>query len=218
MRINRIKNRGILFTYDEPGWDLNLYLIRGRKYNYLIDTGLGSLCIEPMKEYLKGKETIVINTHYHWDHIWGNGSFQEGIIVSHKLCKDMIQSKWDEMLQKNGNYRMGEILKGLPNLVFDKELIFTEDRIRLFHTPGHTIDSISVLDEEEKVLFAGDNVGDSEEDIVPSLYCDREVYEDTVNKYKELEFDICLSGHNTILKKEVWNNINESLAGSKRRD
>lgn len=211
MKLERIKSRGILFTYNEPGWDLNLYLIQGRKYNYLIDTGLGSLCMEPVREYLKERETIVINTHYHWDHIWGNGSFKDSTIISHKLCKDMIKDKWEEMLQKNGSYRMGEVSKRLPNLVFDKELYFTEDRIRLFHTPGHTIDSISILDEEEGVLFAGDNIGDSGEDIVPSLYCGREIYKDTINNYKKLEFDTCLSGHNIILEKGVLDKILDLL-------
>lgn len=213
MTAERIKNRGILFTYKEPGWDLHLYLIRGRKYNYLIDTGLGSLCIEPVKEYLKekGNETIVINTHYHWDHVWGNGSFQNCTIIAHKLCRDMIQANWGEMLQRNGKYCMGEVQIKLPDLVFNNELYFTEDRIRLFYTPGHTVDSISILDEEEKVLFAGDNIGDSEEDLLPSLYCEKEIYADTLKKYKELEFDTCLSGHNVILNKDVLDKISGML-------
>lgn len=42
MKIEKVKNRGVIFTYRKsPGWDLNLYLIMGKKYNYLIDTGLG---------------------------------------------------------------------------------------------------------------------------------------------------------------------------------
>ena len=39
----------------------------GKKYNHIIDTGLGSLSIDPIKDYIKNdnKKTIVINTHYH---------------------------------------------------------------------------------------------------------------------------------------------------------
>lgn len=40
MKIRKIKNRGILFTHSNPEWDLNVYLISGRKFNYIIDTGL----------------------------------------------------------------------------------------------------------------------------------------------------------------------------------
>jgi len=208
MQITKIKNRGVLFTHSNPGWDLNVYLIMGKKYNYIIDTGLGSLSIDPIKEFRKNdnKKTIVINTHYHWDHVWGNGSLKDCIIVSHKLCREMIQSNWEEMMQKNNQYCYGEVEIYLPNLVFEKELYFAEDKIKLFHTPGHTLDSISVLDEEDNVLLLGDNVGDSIEDIIPS-YCEKDVYINTMKKYEEMDFDTCISGHNTILKKEVIGKI-----------
>lgn len=208
MQITKIKNRGVLFTYSNPGWYLNVYLIIGKKYNYIIDTGLGALSINPVKEYIKNdnKKIIVINTHYHWDHIWGNGSLRDYIIVSHKLCREMIQSKWEEMMQKNDRYCYGEVEMCLPNLVFEKELYFPEDKIKLFHTPGHTLDSISVLDEEDHVLLLGDNIGDSIEDIIPS-YCDKDVYINTIKKYEEVNFDTCISGHNTIQRKEVIGKI-----------
>ena len=38
MQITKVKNRGVLFTHSNPGWDLNVYLIMGKKYNYIIDT------------------------------------------------------------------------------------------------------------------------------------------------------------------------------------
>ena len=62
MQIRKIKSRGFLFTHSNPVWDLNVYLIIGKKYNYIIDTGLGSLSIEPIKEYLKNdnRTTIVM--------------------------------------------------------------------------------------------------------------------------------------------------------------
>ncbi len=209
MQIRKIKNRGVLFTHSNPGWDLNVYLIMGKKYNYIIDTGLGSLSIDPVKEYIKGdnKKTIVINTHYHWDHVWGNASLRDCIIISHKLCRDMIESKWEDMMVKNNQYCYGEVGMYLPNLVFERELYFPEDKIKLFYTPGHTVDSISVLDEKENVLLVGDNVGDSMEDIIPSIYCERDVYINTMKKYEKIDFDICISGHNKILKKEVIRKI-----------
>ena len=49
-------------------------------------------------------------------------------------------------------YIMGEVEMCLPNLVFENAIYFPDDKIRIFHTPGHPIDSISVFDEEEKVL------------------------------------------------------------------
>jgi len=205
MKIKRVKERSIVFTHKTfDGWDLNLHLINGEKYNYVIDTGLGSFNIEPIKEYINtDRPTIVINTHYHWDHIWGNGSLEDCIIISHRLCRDMIEAEWDNMMKKNMKYCLGEAKKKLPDLVFEGELYFPEDKIRLIYTPGHTIDSISVIDEEEKVANLGDNIGDTLEEIVPNIYTNKELYINTLLQYQELDFDTCISGHNIVLKRAV---------------
>ena len=211
MIIKKIKSRGVLFTYATSScWVLNIHIIMGEKYNYIIDTGLGPLSIAPVKEYIEknnNKPIIVINTHYHWDHIWGNNSLRNCIIISHKLCREMIKSTWEESLYKNKQYCCGEVKMYLPNLVFEKELYFPEDKIRIIYTPGHTIDSISVIDEEDKVINVGDNVGDTIDEIVPSIGCEKSLYIDTLLKYKELDFDTCISGHNIILGKEVIEEI-----------
>ncbi|SHJ93000.1 hypothetical protein SAMN02745163_02853 [Clostridium cavendishii DSM 21758] len=55
----------------------------------------------------------------------------------------------------------------LPDFVFENELYFSEDKIKLFHIPGHTIDLISVLDEEDNVLLVGDNI----RKIILNAYC-----------------------------------------------
>ena len=214
MKIQKVKSRNFLVTYNVPqGWNLNLHFIIGKKNNYLIDTGLGSLSLEPIMEHIKddNKKIIVINTHYHWDHIWGNNVFGDCNIISHKLCREMIQSKWEEMLQRNGELCAGEVKMQLPNMVFDNELYFPEDKIRLIYTPGHTIDSISVLDEEENVLNAGDNIGDTMDEIVPSIYSEKELYIQTLLKYKEMDFDTCISGHNIVVGKDVLEEITNKL-------
>ncbi|WBL49167.1 MBL fold metallo-hydrolase [Clostridium estertheticum] len=167
------------------------------------------MSVAPIIEYIKNdtKQIIVINTHYHWDHTWGNGSFENCMIISHKLCRETLQSEWTDMIQNNSHRCYGEVKMNLPNLVFEQELYFPEDKIRLFYSPGHTIDSISVLDEEEKVLVVADNIGESMEDIIPSLDCDKEVYMNTIKKYEQMDFDTCISGHNTVLNKKVIGKI-----------
>lgn len=214
MKIQKIKNRGFLFTfYNSPEWDLNIHLIMGKKHNFIIDTGLGSLSIDPIKEYINNdcKPIIVVNTHYHWDHIWGNGEFKDSIIISHRLCREIIESQWDDMIEKNKRYCYGDVEKYLPNLVFEKELYFPEDKIRIIYTPGHTIDCISVVDEEEKVINVGDNIGDTIEEIVPEVDCEEKLYIDTLLKYKKIDFDTCISGHNVVLDKQVVDSILRNL-------
>lgn len=209
MKTTRVKRRSIVFTYPVAGWDLNIHLIVGGRFNYLIDTGLGSLSIAPVLEHLKGSRNplIVINTHHHWDHVWGNHAFAGDMIISHSRCRDQMESKWDEMLTAKRQYIQGEANKCLPNMVFDETLYFPEDRIRLFHTPGHTFDSISVLDEAEGVLNAGDNIGDTMEELVPSIETDTKIYAGTIMRYKEMDVQACVSGHNGILDSSVFEMI-----------
>lgn len=210
MKIKRIKNRSIVFTNTVPsGWDLNIQLIMGNKYNYIVDTGLGSLSIAPIKEYIKydNKPIIVINTHHHWDHIWGNSSFGNSMVISHKLCREMMELNWNEMIQRNKQHIFGEVEMHLPNLTFEEEIYFPEDQIRIIYTPGHTIDSISVVDEVDKVINVGDNIGDSIDEIVPSIYGEKAQYINSLLKYNEIDFDTCISGHNVILEKGIINKI-----------
>lgn len=84
MKIQKIKNRSVLFTRSpDSSWNLNIHLIQGNKFNYIIDTGLGSLNAKFVKEYIQDnqKPIILINTHYHWDHVWGNSFYKECMIV-----------------------------------------------------------------------------------------------------------------------------------------
>jgi glyoxylase-like metal-dependent hydrolase (beta-lactamase superfamily II) len=99
----------------------------------------------------------------------------------------------------------------LPNLVFDDTLYFPDDKIRLFYTPGHTKDSISVLDEVEKIINVGDNIGDTVEEIVPCIETTKEVYENTLLRYMALDIESCVSGHNIVLGKEVFAAIRKAL-------
>ena len=100
----------------------------------------------------------------------------------------------------------------LPSLVFEERLEFFEDRIILFHTPGHTYDSISVYDQAEQVLNVGDNIGDTPELIIPELECNVDIYRDSVLKYKALNPKMIISGHNQPMKSEVLDRILGELA------
>lgn len=212
MIIQNIGTRSTLFTFGLPEWNLNLHLIEAEKYNYIIDTGLGSGSVEPVRKRLnKKKPVIVINTHYHWDHIWGNWLFKDSLIVAHRLCREITERKWDEMISRNGRYISGEARMLLPGLTFNRDLKFEEDGIRLVFTPGHTEDSISVFDEWDRVLNAGDNIGDTPEEIVPSLECPKEEYIKTLKIYENMGFITCVSGHNEVMGCGVIDRIMEKL-------
>ena len=56
-------------------------------------------------------------------------------------------------------------------------------------------------------FLIGDNIGE----IVPSLEVGNDINIKTLEKYKLLDANICISGHNNILGKEVFEVIEKSL-------
>lgn len=200
--LRTIGNRGVLFGTDAiPDCITYSYLIKGKKSNYLIDTGLGSGTAEYIKDYIALNcpgEVIVINTHYHWDHIWGNIGFEGNAIYAHTLAPEMIRRNWNEMEQKGGKWKEGRIKNVLPDRLIANHFNFDEDGIEIFYTPGHTIDSLSVYDHLDKVLHVGDNV----ETPFPSIHDTEEHLVDSLRKYLEYDFTRCISGHNGDVKRE----------------
>lgn len=185
--------------------------------NYVIDTGCGADNMQPILAELAGddKETVVVNTHHHYDHVWGNNVFAGCAIIANRLCHDIADREWEAEVKNYGQYIRGDVTKRLPNLLFDRELYFVDDGIRMLHCPGHTPDSICIYDEVDRVLDAADNIGDDMEEILPNLDCDEASYRRTLDLFESLPFEICLSGHNKPLGREVIGLIRAALAGGK---
>ena len=124
-RTQAIASRGILFSTDTiPGCITNLYLIKGKKANYLIDTGLGSDTAQYVHHYIEENcpnPVIVINTHYHWDHIWGNVGFEGNQIIAHAKTYELIEQKWDEMEARCGKWKEGYTKKVLPDTLMEDQ-------------------------------------------------------------------------------------------------
>ena len=170
----QIGNRNITFTSNESAAStVTTGIIRGVKHNFIIDTGTGGDCAQAMLDYLAAEgdalPIIVINTHSHWDHVYGNWKFEGKAlqIIAHKLCLELMNSRdWDfdvAELAKRGSIMLGEVHKHLPNVLIDAPLHFPDDGVLIFPNPGHSPDSISILDEVDKVLYVGDNWGIDED-------------------------------------------------------
>lgn len=184
------------------GFETHMYLIEKDKHIYIIDTFCGP---DAMKEILDDigkmvdKEVVVINTHFHWDHIWGNCAFRGSDIIAHSLCKEYIESEWEQQISNNRHYIMGDIKMVLPNILVDEQLEL-EGGIKIFHTPGHTKDSLSIFDEEMGLLIVGDNLE------LPLIYiedADISGYIKSLKKYLDLKPVKITAGHTLELTLEA---------------
>jgi len=118
---------------------------------------------------------------------------------------------WSGELERNKYFVREPRVKVLPNLTFDESIYFSLDKIRLIHTPGHSTDSISIIDEVDGIVNMGDNIGDSMAEIIPDLECDRETYRTSLKKCKAFNCHTVVSGHNQILESDVIDKIFDLL-------
>lgn len=215
LQIKQLGTRNFIFTHDLGDWTLTLQLIKGKNRNYIIDSGLGSLSVAPLLEHIKSedKALVLINTHHHWDHTWGNGFLNAAFHIAHIDCPKLMLGSQDEAMQKNARYIMGEAALALPNLLITQEVLFSDDNICIFPTPGHTRDSISVFDMTNGVLNIGDNIGDSleGEDVLPSIATGKEIYLATIAQYEKMNVAHFVGGHCGVLNRLPYERIRDYL-------
>jgi len=196
VELQKISPQTIAITFNTiASYLTHTYLLdRAGKY-YLIDTYNGPDIIKTALELSNidpGKEIVVINTHFHWDHVWGNCAFPDHKIISHKLCREYLDQCWDDQLEKNRAYVTGAVTKVLPNWTFTDKIWLEDAQLELFHSPGHTQDSISVFDHQEKTLYVGDNL---ERPIIYVESNDLATYIKTLENYSSYQPERIISGH-----------------------
>ncbi len=103
----------------------------------------------------------VINTHYHADHAWGNCFFPSATVIAHARCRELLIERGvpslEEAQKQNATMRQVKIIP--PHVTFNQgemTLRVGKKNLRMMAAVGHSGDGISVLVEEDRVLFAGD--------------------------------------------------------------
>jgi len=104
----------------------------------------------------------VINTHYHADHSWGNCFFPGATVIAHSKCRAYLEERGALSLEtaKKHNPALRQVKIVLPHMTFaEGELTLRVGKKNLIISPslGHSHDGVSVLVEEDRILFAGDS-------------------------------------------------------------
>jgi cyclase len=177
MEIIRIDSLATALIRPDDG--ANVGLIHTSNGMILIDTTSSPAEIQALFDAVdlhKEEVHLVVNTHSHSDHTWGNQLFSCPILA-HRLCREKmrfsLKNEWSSETiqsyitdlektdpQKAEDFR--EVVKGLqiklPDQVFEERL--TEElgglRYEIIHMGGHTPDSSIVWLPEKRVLFASD--------------------------------------------------------------
>ena len=192
-------------------------IVAGPQWAVAIDTLAmpeETLAIREFVEHEIGVQVrYVINTHYHADHTWGNCFFPGATVIGHSLCRDLLLERGQPALEaaRRQNPAFRQVKFVLPSLTFNQgalTLRVGKKSLTIFPTPGHSPDGISVLVEEDRVLFAGDAfmplpylVDGSADDIIASI-----------KKIGRMGLENIVQGHgDIILRGEIDAAVKENL-------
>ncbi|PKN94523.1 MAG: hypothetical protein CVU44_05430 [Chloroflexi bacterium HGW-Chloroflexi-6] len=193
-------------------------VIAGPQWAVVIDTLATPDETLAMREYIEHELSLqvryVINTHYHADHTWGNCFFPGATILAHSRCRELLAEKGVASLEaaKKQNAALKQVKIVLPHLTFDQgEINLRVGKKNLILSPamGHSNDGISVLVEEDRILFAGDA-------FMPLPYLvDGDIDElvASIKKVGKMGLENIVQGHgDIILRGEIEAAVKENLA------
>lgn len=163
-----------VYVFYEPGQfeEAISYLVLGDKKAALIDTGCGIGNIKKLVEEFTTLPVIVVNTHSHNDHIAQNFMFKEIAIydapnsreaarkgcskeeMAHLIASGMVWKPFPREFDPN-NYFVPPFK--VSRWLKEGDTIDLGGReLEVFHTPGHSPDSICLLDADAKLFWTGD--------------------------------------------------------------
>ncbi|PWH12090.1 MAG: hypothetical protein DDG60_14915 [Anaerolineae bacterium] len=193
-------------------------VIAGPQWAVVIDTLATPEETLSMREYVEHELGLqiryIINTHYHADHTWGNCFFPGATVIAHANCRKLMIEKGIPSLEaaKKQNNSLRQVKIVLPHLTFDEgELNLRVGKKNLILAPalGHSYDGLSVLVEEDRILFAGDA-------FMPLPYVvDGNINDLTtsIKKIARMGLENIVQGHgDIILRGEIEAAVKENLA------
>lgn len=166
-----------------------------------------------VEERLNMKIAYVINTHFHADHTSGTCFFEGARVISHALCRDLLDVRGRESLEyaKVNSYELRDVEIVLPDMVFDRgifHLHLGNKTMQLWATPGHSLDSIVCLVKEDRILFGADTM-------MPIPYFVDGNYDDFLASLQTLKngnFENVIQGHGEIiLRGEIEEKIQNDI-------
>ena len=208
--------RDDLYCITEPcyAWKnrANLWLIKGRDSDLLIDTGLGVSSLKLYLADLLDKPLKVVASHVHFDHSGGCHEFDQVFIHRNEhraLCRGDQQlilsapeygfvpdSDFDS-IPYQGFSASGYEVRACPQAkaIGHGDVIDLGDKaFEVMHLPGHSSGSIGLFNPGDRHFFSGDVVYDGEilDDLEDSVVED---YIDSMEKLLQLKTDEVRPGH-----------------------
>lgn len=212
-----------VYAIYEPGQfqEVISYLVLGRDRACLVDTGYGMGDMRGLVNELTNLPITVVNSHTHIDHVAENSLFDEVAAFDHPFARENAKTGRDHESVKR-SLSEGMLWKPLPEdfdadawhippfevtrWLHDGDTVDLGGRtLEIYHTPGHSPDSVCLLDGEARLFWTGDIFYNAP----LYVYGATTNLDDFIESYRKMvslssHYDWLLPGHNeTYVDKEV---------------
>jgi len=193
----------------DPGIRCNIWHVRGRARDLLIDSGMGLRSLREEVPKVTEKPVICVASHSHFDHVGAHHEFEERLVHP---AEARIMAAPDRENTVINRYVTLDIFRALPFAGFDPEsysvrpapatatidegdVIDLGDRnFTVLHLPGHSPGSIALWESATDTLYSGDVIYDGE--LYDDLYhSDPDDYRASMVRLKALAPEVVHGGH-----------------------
>jgi len=214
----------------DPFYRCNIWHVRGRDRDLLVDSGMGVVSLVAEVPWLVERELLAVASHAHFDHVGNHHEF------SQRACHPaeahiLADPRGDWNLADR--YAVVEMFECLPpagylqstyrvapapatRLVESGDVIDLGDRVfEVIHVPGHSPGSIALWEKTTGVLLSGDAVYDGP--LVDDAYHSHvPTYLETMVQLRELPVNVVHGGHFESFGRDRFRQlIDEYLAGKR---
>jgi len=223
----------------DPFIRCNIWHVRGRERDMMVDSGLGIASLKEAARHLLEKRLTAVATHSHYDHIGGFHEFEERI--AHRCEERELADPENFASLKSADlgdpvvnairargYELPEALvTAVPHegydiadyrvepspatrLVDEGDVVDLGDRVfKVLHLPGHSPGSMGLWEEASGTLFSGDAIYDGP--LLDMLpESDIPRYVETMKRLKELPVAVVHAGHEPSFGRERLRELAEA--------
>ena len=158
-----------VFTRRFEFLDQQIGVVLGRRDVLLVDTrstpAHAREIAADLRELTADPVSIVVDTHWHWDHSFGNSTFRPAPIWGHARTVDRLRTRGQATIERIAR-EAPELADGLREVIIDPPDRTFEDRVNVevgdrlvelsYLGRGHTDTDVVVVVPSANVLFAGD--------------------------------------------------------------
>jgi quinoprotein relay system zinc metallohydrolase 1 len=192
------------FTRGNGGNIVNTGFIVTSEGVVVVDTGPSKRYGEEMRALIRATTDqpirLVLNTHHHPDHCFGNQAFPRESIAALPATHDSF-IRLASQLETNLYRLLGDWMRGTEALPAHQSIepgvrVLGEHRLHFMAAGGHTEGDLLVLDETTGVLFAGDLVFNGRAPTFPDA--EPAVWLESLEQLETLQFSVLVPGHGAV--------------------